>query len=521
MKISRTVWARYTVAVGSVILATVIRLALDEWLQDAHAFTLYYAAVALVTWYSGPVPALFTLVGGLLAGDWLFLEPRESFGVSDLDGLITYAMFIFTALLIIGFSRACHLAYQHESLQATHALNLQLQRQAEQLSEADRYKDEFLAMLGHELRNPLAGVVSGAQVLKMIGLDQPDAEEMRGVIERQASHMAHLVDDLLDVSRISRGKIQVRKQRCDLVEVVRNVVQAQHTHLNADRLTLNLALPSKPLWVCGDPTRLSQVVTNLMNNAVKFTERGGAITVVVTGSSRGQAATIAIKDTGIGLEPCMLERIFEAFSQAENSVDRSRGGLGLGLALVRGLVEMHGGHVTAHSDGLGHGSEFRVRLPLLQDAILTSGELPKRAIAITAHRVLLIDDRRDAILPMRKMLELLGQEVSVACDGRGGLEKARACAPQIVLCDIGLPDIHGYDLAKQLRAVPGLGSAYLVAVTGHGQEEDRRRAISAGFDYHLTKPVSKEQLETLLAEFPHLPPSADASIACEPLPTTQ
>lgn len=377
-----------------------------------------------------------------------------------------------------------------------------LQDRAEQLAEGDRHKDEFLAVLGHELRNPLAGIVNGIQVQKMVGPDSQDAEEMREVIERQAEHMARLIDDLLDVSRISRGKIQLRRARLDFVELVRKTIANYRRQMDEHGLTLALGLPDHPLWIEADSTRISQVVGNLVNNALKFTDAGGQITVTLAAEPEENRARLTVKDTGIGMEPHLLERLFEPFHQADTSLDRSRGGLGLGLALVRGLVEMHGGEVKALSAGRGRGSEFQVRLPLAAEGAEIRQPFPRPTPPVRCHRVLLIDDRRDVLLPLKKMLKLYGQEVETADSGRSGLEKARDFQPEIVLCDIGLPDLDGYEVARALRADPALRSVYLVAVTGYGQEEDRRRALQSGFDYHVTKPVAKDELELLLTTSP-------------------
>ncbi len=374
------------------------------------------------------------------------------------------------------------------------------------LRDVARRKDEFLAMLGHELRNPLAGIVNGIQVLKLVVPDSKDADEMREVIERQANHMTHLINDLLDVSRISRGKIQLRKKRVDLAELVQKT--AENYRQNMEARQFEVTSPAGPIWVNADPTRVIQVIGNLLNNAYKFTDDGGHITLSLERNE--EAATIRVKDTGIGMEPDFLERVFERFSQADRSMDRSRGGLGLGLALVSGLVEMHGGEVKAYSNGLGRGCEFRIRLPLAKEGA-PSAPTPSSTEPMKSYRILLIDDRRDAILPLKKMLILLGQKIAVAMDGKTGMETAREFQPEIVLCDIGLPDMDGYAVAQAIRADPKLRSVYLVAVTGYGQEDDRRRAVQSGFDYHLTKPVGKDQLEMLLRKMPRFRVSFDVN----------
>ncbi len=383
---------------------------------------------------------------------------------------------------------------------------------AEALREADRRKDEFLAMLGHELRNPLAPIRNAVQILRQAGHDEALLEMARGMIDRQVSHLARLVDDLLDVSRISRGKVLLRKERLDLAELVRDTVEDHRRGLEAGGLTVELTLSGGPLWVEGDGTRLAQVLGNLLNNAGKFTDPGGRVTVELSGGTQagtsplGMAgmAEITVEDTGIGMDPEMLERLFETFSQADRTLDRSRGGLGLGLALVKGLMELHGGEVQAGSAGLGRGSRFTLRLPLAAAAEATSREesvTPDRGAA--SRRVLVIEDNVDAAESMQMLLELSGFEVETAMDGRAGLEAARRFQPDVVLCDIGLPGgMDGYAVARELRADDALRPVRLIALTGYGQAEDRLRAYAEGFDLHLTKPVDPALLPDLLAKTP-------------------
>jgi PAS domain S-box-containing protein len=377
---------------------------------------------------------------------------------------------------------------------------------AQALREADRRKDEFLAMLGHELRNPLAPIRNAVQILRQAGHDEALLETARGMIDRQVSHLARLVDDLLDVSRISRGKILLRKERLDLTELVRDTVEDHRRGLEAGGLTVELRLSGGPLWVEGDGTRLAQVLGNLLNNAGKFTDPGGRVAVALrAGLARGaEGAEITVEDTGIGMDPEMLERLFETFSQADRTLDRSRGGLGLGLALVKGLMDLHGGEVDAASAGLGRGSRFTLRLPLV-DAVAVSPREPEEAAApdreTGPRRVLVIEDNADAAESMQMLLELSGFEVETAMDGRAGLEAARRFQPDVVLCDIGLPGgMDGYAVARELRADDALRPVRLIALTGYGQAEDRRRAYAEGFDLHLTKPVDPALLPDLLAK---------------------
>ena len=373
-------------------------------------------------------------------------------------------------------------------------------RNAQALEDANRQKDEFLAMLAHELRNPLAPIRNSVQVLRLLGSPAPRADKMYAIIDRQVTHLVRLVDDLLDVSRISRGKILLQRQRLDLVELARAAAEDHRIELNAAGLAVSVELPDRPIWVVGDATRLAQVIGNLLDNASKFTDPGGQVTVTVAADAVAAQATITVRDNGMGMEPELLDRIFETFTQADRTLARSRGGMGLGLALVRGLVQLHGGEVRASSAGLGKGSEFQIRLPAGREAAALTPAAPAASAPRRSRRVLLIEDNDDCASSMRMVLELGGHEVAVAHAGHPGVATARRFHPDVVLCDIGLPGgMDGYAVARALRQDPAFGSTYLVAVTGYGQEDDCRRAREAGFDLHLTKPVDPVHLEELLA----------------------
>ncbi|MBI2826316.1 MAG: PAS domain S-box protein [Planctomycetia bacterium] len=368
------------------------------------------------------------------------------------------------------------------------------------LREVDQRKDRFLALLGHELRNPLAGILNGVQVLKLAGAPSPDAAEMHDVIERQATQMARLIDDLLDLSRISEGKISLRPQRVDLAEVARLAVEDHRPVFTAHAVALEVASPSEPLWIDGDSVRLSQVLGNLLHNAVKFSNPGG--TVRVSMRRDAENVVLAVHDSGIGMTAETLARLFEPFTQADQAADRNRGGLGLGLALVKGLVELHRGTVEAESAGVGRGSIVTVRLPLLSRDQIREDE-KRTPVASKPARVLVIDDSRDACLSLSRLLEIAGHNVVVAVDGPTGVERAREFLPDVILCDINLQsDMDGYAVARAVRGDRRLKSTFLVAITGYGQEDDRRRALEAGFDRHLTKPVGVDALQSLLAGVP-------------------
>jgi PAS domain S-box-containing protein len=374
-------------------------------------------------------------------------------------------------------------------------------RAEEMLREADRRKDEFLAMLGHELRNPLAGIVNGVEVLKFFEHVQPDVADIHGLIERQANQMRRLIDDLLDVSRIARGKITLRTERFDLAALVRQIAQDHHARLRERELTLELDISTEPVWIDGDSARIAQVVGNLLDNAVKFTDKGGCITIRASASSRDRMATVVVRDTGVGLSEDVKTSMFMPFAQAEATLGRSTSGLGLGLALVKGLVELHGGTIEADSPGPGKGATFTIHLPLSETAAIVRTDEEAADGDSQSCRALIVEDNADVSWPIARLLELNGHQVEVAADGTKGIEIAKQFRPDIVFCDIGLPgDVDGYAVARSLRADAATRSAYLVAITGFGQEEDRRRAVEAGFGRHLTKPANHSELMALVAE---------------------
>jgi CheY-like chemotaxis protein/two-component sensor histidine kinase len=322
---------------------------------------------------------------------------------------------------------------------------------------------------------------------------------LHDIIERQVAHMSELVDDLLDVSRISRGQIGLTYECCDLTSITRATAEDYQGSLEQSGLKREVDTPKRPLWVMGDRTRLAQIIGNLLHNAEKFTARGGRVTVELSENS-GVSATLTVRDTGIGMQADMLARLFEPFSQSDRTLDRRTGGLGLGLALVKGLVELHGGSVKAHSDGAGCGAEFVVRLPLTQTPARTDGAtIHPRVDAACTYRILVIEDNLVAARTMRMYLTMAGHVVEEAHSGTEGIEAARRFRPDVVLCDIGLPGLDGYAVARALRQVPGVAEGYIIAISGYGQEEDKRRSVEAGFDMHLTKPADLKMLRQLLS----------------------
>jgi two-component system CheB/CheR fusion protein len=368
----------------------------------------------------------------------------------------------------------------------------------EALRESDRRKDEFLATLAHELRNPLAPLRNGLAILRLSG-DGYDAAPIVGVMERQLAHLVRLVDDLVDVSRISRGKIGLRRERIDLASAMGEAAAIARPRIEEAGHRFTVWLPKSPVMVDGDPTRLAQVVANLLDNAAKYTDRGGEVRLSVV--ERDGEATVSVEDTGVGIAETMLPRIFDMFTQVDRPLDRSQGGLGIGLTLVKRLVEMHGGVVEASSEGAGRGSRFAVRIPIATDAAGdAAGEqaAAPRAEGAVARRVLVVDDNCDASSSLAAMLRLMGHDARTAVDGVEALTTAAAFRPDLVLLDIGMPRMNGYEVCRRIRLEPWGTKMRLVAVTGWGQEEDKRRAHDAGFDHHLTKPVDPAALARLL-----------------------
>jgi PAS domain S-box-containing protein len=369
------------------------------------------------------------------------------------------------------------------------------------LRETDRRKDEFLATLAHELRNPLAPIRNALQILKMPRVDAEAAERSREMMERQVHHLVRLVDDLLDVSRVMRGKIELRKEHVELASIVARAVETVQPLIDTQGHRLTVQLPADSLLIDADPVRLAQVVGNLLTNAAKYTEPNGEIRLIV--EREGDTAAIRVQDTGIGIAPDMLPLVFELFVQVDSSSTRSQGGLGIGLTLVKNLVEMHNGAVEAHSAGLGKGSEFVVRLPLcVQSKDQGREKLPRAPERVPASgcRVLVVDDKQDAADSLAMLLRLQGHEVRTAYSGMAALDMAKDYVPDVAFLDIGMPGMDGYEAARRIRRQPGLSKVVLVALTGWGQLEDRRRSNEAGFNHHIVKPAEPKVLENVMAE---------------------
>ncbi|HJT77687.1 MAG TPA: ATP-binding protein, partial [Gemmataceae bacterium] len=368
-----------------------------------------------------------------------------------------------------------------------------------ELREQDRRKDEFLALLAHELRNPLAPIRNGLQVLRLAGSDASPAAQARAMMERQLGHMVRLIDDLLDVSRVSRNKMELRRSRVLLADVVSSAVETARPAVEEAGHELTVSLPPEPVHLDADLTRLAQVFGNLLSNSAKYTPRGGRIRL--SAGRRGDEVVVSVRDNGIGIPAESLRSIFDMFSQVDRSIERSTGGLGIGLALVKGLVEMHGGTVTAESPGVGKGSTFTVRLPVLDERAERAPEAPPDEGARASgpkRRILIVDDNRDSATLLAMMLKLRNNEVRTAHDGLEAVEVAEEFRPQVILMDVGMPRLNGYDATRRIRGQPWARSVTIIALTGWGQEGDKERSREAGCNGHLVKPVDLADLEKLL-----------------------
>jgi PAS domain S-box-containing protein len=373
-----------------------------------------------------------------------------------------------------------------------------LARQA--LAEADRRKDEFLATLAHELRNPLAPLRNMLEVMRLAGNDASLMEQARATMDRQLSHMIRLIDDLLDVSRISRGKLKLKRERVELASMIHQAVEACRPLAESARHEVSLELPPEPIYLDADPVRLAQVFGNILNNSCKYTDPGGKIRL--SAERQDGEVLVKVQDTGVGIPTDRLDAVFEMFAQIDRTLERSQGGLGIGLTLVKRLVEMHDGTVTAYSEGPGQGSEFVVRLPLLLEPPKAEQGAEPETQRSAGCRILVVDDNQDAALSLAMLLEMSGHEVRTAFDGLEAIEVAAEVRPEIVLMDLGMPKLNGYEAASRIRRQPWGGRMTLIALTGWGQEEDRRRSTEAGFDGHLVKPVDCIALMKLLASLP-------------------
>ncbi|HTP24094.1 MAG TPA: ATP-binding protein [Anaeromyxobacteraceae bacterium] len=455
-------------------------------------FVFFYLGVALTSWIAGRGPGLATVLCSAILGNWLFLGPPRQFHTS---GPAVSASLLFAvsagaiALLCAGFRNALLEARQTAA---------RLRRQAILLRDADQRKNEFLGVLSHELRNPLSAIRVSMHIAGRVPPESPSAERALAVVDRQLRQLTRLVDDLLDVTRISRGKVRLQRETVDLQALVTHAAEDHAELFEKNGLRLEVvAEDDEPILVSADPARVTQIIGNLLQNAAKFTPRGARTTVSVTATD--EVGEVSVHDTGDGIHPDVLENLFEPFVQAENTLERSAGGLGLGLALVKGLVELHGGTVQVDSAGPGKGTNFIVRLPLCKGRARRPPVLPGPPEPPASRRVLVVEDNIDAAESLKEALELNGHTVFLAYTGPEGVQRARDVRPDVVLCDIGLPGMNGYDVARAIRADPDLCFSRLIALSGYALPEDVDRARAAGFDQHLAKPADLSVLEHSIA----------------------
>ena len=478
----RTTLLRYAGAVAIILFATIVRF----WLETPLAgggFMVFFVAVIIASWFGGLGPSLSALVLSVVLSAWFFPHPQGAPREPLARGLAGLGIFFFTGL-------------------TTAMLSESLRRAQRRAETADRRKDEFLAILAHELRNPLAPIVTALEIARQSAGDETAVARAHEIMGRQVRHLVRLVDDLLDVSRIARNKIDLRKERIDLQKTIERAVETSRGLIDAKGHELTVHLPDAPIALDADPVRLSQIVANLLNNAAKYTPPGGKIDL--SANANGNEVEIRVRDTGIGIAPDMLPIVFELFMQAAPP-DGIKGGLGIGLTLVKSLVELMGGSVEARSEGLGKGSEFVIRLPRPRqdDASLAAPQTVSPAGSpIESRRIFVVDDNADAAETLSAMLRLDGHDVTMFQTARSALDAAETIAPEVVLLDLGMPEMDGIELARQLRSVPATADATLIAVTGWGQPADRERTRLAGIDHHLVKPIDAGVLRELLMQSP-------------------
>lgn len=493
----------YLVAIGATAAVAFIRLAISGTIGDYAPVVSFTIAVTIAAWYGGLKPGLLGTALSVLASDYLFVPSHHSFSLPSFSGVVSLAVLGFSGVLISLLCESLHrtrrrLESEHELLQYSAGLQRQMR---DALAESDRRKDEFLATLAHELRNPLAPVRNAIHILRARMPATPELQWARDVIDRQVTQMTRLIDDLMDVARISRGTIELRRERASLDEIIHTAVETSRPGIDAAGHDLVVRMPSEPIYLDADVVRLAQVFANLLNNAAKYTGSGGHISVSV--AHEAEIVTVTVQDSGIGIPADMLARVFEPFTQLDRSLDRSKGGLGIGLALAKRLVEMHGGSIEAHSPGSGEGSRFVVRLPVSTEQSTAQREdFTPPSPARGGKRVLVADDNYDSATSLGILLNDAGYDVRTAGDGSQALETAAHFLPDIILLDIGMPRLNGYEVARHIRSQPWGRATFLVALTGWGGAEHRRQTAEAGFDHHLTKPVDPGGLTRLLATLP-------------------
>jgi signal transduction histidine kinase/CheY-like chemotaxis protein len=498
----------YLIGLLGSVLVLALRFGTDNPLRGFFTSLVFLLAVLASGLVGGWRPAVLATLICLANERFFFTNPKHSFvlpSTGDTMRILIYGVSgLAVALLCEGLQRAWkRVEERQKQLEREMSERLAVAQErlhlVDQLREADRRKDEFLATLAHELRNPLAPL---SNALELWGFAKDNPEQVQGLremMQRQVRQMTRLIDDLLDVSRISRGKIALRTERVELRALFNTALESVRPIIAANKQRLEISLPDEPIFVNGDATRVSQVIGNVLHNAAKYTPERGQIWVRM--AQVGSNATISIRDTGCGIPRDLLAGIFEMFQQVDQTLDRAQGGLGIGLTLAKRLVEMHGGSIGATSEGPGRGSEFVITLPVDTSEEPATGPPPivSAAPELPRRRILVVDDLRESAQTLARMLQAIGQEVTAAHDGQAALNYVNDVKPEVVFLDIAMPGMNGYEVARRIRASNTIEAPLLVALTGYGQDDDRRRAREAGFDFHLTKPTSIEQLTSLLS----------------------
>jgi signal transduction histidine kinase/CheY-like chemotaxis protein len=514
----RAVVTPYIVAVFCVAVAAWARMALAPWLGDHSPFTTFIVAAMVSATYGGFAPGVAATFLGALAAILFFSPPQAQIPGEGTEYLVSLVLYLVGGLVLALLCESLRAAKRHSEIHAARAVARQAQLEAEmaqrtdaekrntellrEVQEANHRKDDLLAMLAHELRNPLAPIRNAVGVMRYLEMQDERLRWSRDVIERQVAHLARLVDDLLDVSRLMRGMIRLQTREIELATFISDAVEASRPLIDARGHQLAVSFPAERIILQGDPTRLAQVLGNLLDNAAKYTDAGGHI--VLRAERLGDEVVIRVRDDGRGMSGALLPHVFELFMQGERSLARTEGGLGIGLTLTKSLIELHGGQIEALSDGPGKGSEFVVRLPAT--AAPAPANNPSRngkgdGAMAHSHRILVVDDKPDAADSLALLLRVTGHEVRTAYSGAAALDVARQFAPDIAFLDLGMPGMDGFELARRLRKEPEQADALLVALTGYNQEDDLRRCRDAGFDTHLSKPAQLDVLQDLLHEW--------------------
>ena len=490
----------YAIAIGATVAVAAVRVAVSGTVGNFAPIVSFTIAITIAAWYGGLGPGLVATGLCFLAADYLYHPNNHTFVIDSVSSAVALGVLVFAGVLISMLCESLHGTRRRlEAEQELLRQSVELQRHMQEaLAESDRRKDEFLATLAHELRNPLAPIRNAIHILRARLPPTPELQWARDVMDRQVTQMARLIDDLMDVSRITRGTFGLRRERVSLAEVVRLAVETSRPGIDASGHDLVVRIPSEAIFLDADVIRLAQVFSNLLNNAAKYTGPGGRI--AITAERDPGSVIVTVQDSGIGIPSEMLAHVFEPFTQLDRSLERSRGGLGIGLALAKRLVEMHGGAIEAQSSGAGQGSRFIVRLPVSEQQ--TAPEADPLAVPVPArgrNRILVADDNYDSATSLSILLNDVGYDVRTAGDGVQALETAAQFRPDIALLDIGMPKLNGYEVARHFRRQPWGRNVLLIAVTGWGGADHRQQTAQAGFDHHLTKPVDPAALTRLLA----------------------